>query len=234
MAYPFYLLITLVATPFPLILTAIHLLLHVLVTVLYPVTATFRVLGRTFILAPLGVVSRIIAIFYPVYVFIGGIIGTGCVLGLGAWWIGKFTLDMLFGSRSKKTKDTKRNKAPASNHTRGRSDKSRSNASPSAAHGQGQEHSGSRSKRDRSKALSPPTEEERERLFTPQVKSMPVMLEDDDQSEEDYGHFGRDDRGVDRKRQQHRSSILRTSQDREAAVVGLRKRGQRDMWNERR
>lgn len=58
---------------------------------------------------------------------------------------------------------------------------------------------------------------------------MPIMLEDENQSEEEYGDFG-----YERQRSQRKSSTLRSQHEREAAVVGLRKRGQRDMWNERR
>lgn len=209
--YPVYLLITLIATPLPLLLNALHLLGHVLGTVLYPITATSKLLGRTFILAPLGVASSVLAVFYPVYVFVAGVIGIGCVLGLGAGWIGKMVLDLLFGSSSKKKTDKRSKSASAG---KGRSERSRSSAI------------GSQGQRSRKKALSPSTEEEREQIFTPEFKSMPIpALHEEEDFSSPITQYA-----VDRKRP-HRSSSSRY--DRDAPVVGIRKRGIRDSWSER-
>lgn len=207
-AYPVYLLITLVATPFPLLLNALHLFGSVLGTVLYPITATGRLLGRTLILAPLGVISSILAVFYPVYVFVAGVVGIGCVLGLGAGWIGKMALDLIFGSAKNKKASRRSVKG------RGRSDKSQARSSTA----------GSQKSRSRKKTLSPSTEEEGEHIFTPEFKSIPIPVGHGDEEHVPY-HMN------DRKKQ-HRVSSSR-AYDRDPAVVGIRRRGVRDSWSER-
>lgn len=220
--YPIYVVITLLATPFPLLLNALHLLAHVIGTILYPVTATCRLFGRTFVLAPLGVISSVLAVFYPVYVFVGGVIGVGCVLGLGAGWIGKLVLDTLFGKKKKAAGTTTLRRSTSA---RGRNGKKRRSSSVS----QSQNTHGQRSRR---KALSPSTEEERERLYTPQAKTIPIFdeaaVDEDDDRYQPVAEYP-----IDRKRR-HRSSLLvERERDREPDAVGLRRRGVRDSWHGR-
>lgn len=126
--YPLYLAITLLAIPVPLLLNTLHLVLHILFTILYPVTSTGRLIARTFILGPLAFVGDILSVFYPVYTFVGGVIGLGCVMGLGAGWLGKISMDLLIHGRvSGSKKSSKRNKSGGS--SKSRSTKSKSSSS---------------------------------------------------------------------------------------------------------
>lgn len=110
--YPFYLAVTLLAFPVPLLLNLLHILVSVLGAVLYPITATTRLLFRTFLATPFGIMRSVLAVFYPIYVFVAGVVGTGLVLGVGAAWAGKFGLDLLLGRRSKKASKRKHLEAP--------------------------------------------------------------------------------------------------------------------------
>ncbi|ORX34247.1 hypothetical protein BD324DRAFT_637237 [Kockovaella imperatae] len=106
--YPLYLIITLLAIPVPLLLNTAHLILSVLSTVLYPLTSTIRILGRTFILGPLGMIRSMLGVFYPIYTFVGGVIGVGCVMGMGAGWVGQTVLDLIYGKSKNQVKKSSR------------------------------------------------------------------------------------------------------------------------------
>lgn len=197
--YPFYLLVTIIATPFPLLLNVLHLLFHVLVTILYPITATIRLFGRTFILAPFGVVSNAVAVFYPLYVFIAGVIGAGCILGLGVGWAGKFFLDVIFG-RKRGSTGRKRSMHGSRPHTIG----SRTSVS------------GLSSQPTRKKALTPSSGEEREHLHTPKDTFRSLQQEEEEEDEVQYV-----------SERYAGSRVKVRSGMGEAPVVGLRKRGVR-------
>lgn len=199
--YPFYLLINVIAIPLPLLLDALYLLFRVIVAILYPITATLRVLGRTFILAPFSVVSSAVSVFYPLYVFIAGVIGVGCVLGLGVGWAGKFFLDILFGRKrsSARSKSTLGTRPPTAGS------RSSQPASPSAAF--------------RNKVLTPSSGEEREYIQTPKTGFRPMEEEAEDEDDVKYiseRHIG----GSMRNKSNYGGN-------REARVVGLRQRGSR-------
>jgi len=91
--YPFYLLITLLAIPLPMLLNLLHVVLAVVLTVLYPLTSTGTLIFRTFVLAPLGVVRSVINTFWPIIAFVGGVILIGCVMGLIGGWMGRLGLE---------------------------------------------------------------------------------------------------------------------------------------------
>ncbi|OCF41391.1 hypothetical protein I317_04782 [Kwoniella heveanensis CBS 569] len=92
--YPLYLVVTLLATPLPIILNLLHILKEVVeIVLLYPVISVVRAIFWTFVMGPWGVIKGILDIFYPVYVFVGGVVGVGCVMGLGAGWVGRMALD---------------------------------------------------------------------------------------------------------------------------------------------
>lgn len=105
--YPFYLLVTLLAVPLPYLVATLQLLLSVLATVLYPLTASARLITRTFLLTPLALLQGVLAAFYPVYVFVGGVVGAGCVMGFGAGWVGKVGVELLTRRRGGKGKKSK-------------------------------------------------------------------------------------------------------------------------------
>jgi len=101
LVYPLYLAITVIAIPMPLLVTAINLLLSVVGTILYPFTSMARVIGRTLVVGPLGVAKSILALFYPFFSFVGGVIGVGAVMGISAGWIGKTSLEWFTKGRRK-------------------------------------------------------------------------------------------------------------------------------------
>jgi hypothetical protein len=198
--YPFYILITIIATSFPLLVYVLHILFDIIVAILYPITATLRLFGRTFILAPFSVISNAVAVFYPLYVFIAGVIGVGCVLGLGVGWVGKLFLDIVFGR-----------KRPSTGRRR-------------SVHDSRQYPIGSRSsmpgpttQANRRKAFTPSSGEEREHLHTPKNTYRP--LEDEDEEDEDDVQY---------VSQRYAGSRVKTrSGTWDPHVVGLRKRGVR-------
>jgi hypothetical protein len=199
--YPFYILVTIVATPFPLLLNALHLLFHVIVTVLYPITATFRLFGRTFILAPFSVLSSAVSVFYPLYVFIAGVIGVGCVLGLGVGWAGKMFLDIIFG---RKRRSTGRRRSIVGSRSHAPGSRLSQPESPSQSF--------------RRKALTPSSGEERELIRTPKNTFQPLEEEED---EDDIQYVSeRYIGGNIRNKSSYGGS-------RESQVVGLRQRGAR-------
>ena len=93
--YPLYLGITLLAIPMPFLVNALNLLLLIVATIFYPFTSTARVLGKAFVVGPLYYLQAVFALLYPLLSFVGGIIGVGCVMGMGAGWMGKITLEYL-------------------------------------------------------------------------------------------------------------------------------------------
>lgn len=107
--YPFYFLLTLAVIPLPFLNQALTLIMSVVGTIIYPLTSTTRLLSRTFIVAPLQVVQGLFQALYPVYVFVGGVLGLGCFLGMSAGWIGQYSLDLLLTRKSPKRK-TRRHK----------------------------------------------------------------------------------------------------------------------------
>ena len=202
--YPFYLLVTIIATPFPLLLNALYLLFQVVTTILYPITATFRVFGRTFILAPFNIISSAVAVFYPLYVFIAGVIGVGCVLGLGVGWAGKLFLDVMFGRKRR-----------SSGHKR-----SLLSSRPQAA-GIRLPQPESYSRTSRRTALTPSSGEEREHIYTPRYSNAALREEEDEEDEDDMEYVSERYIGGDmRSKSNHAPS-------RESPVVGLRQRGVR-------
>ncbi|KLT45256.1 hypothetical protein CC85DRAFT_153774 [Cutaneotrichosporon oleaginosum] len=102
--YPVYIAITLIAIPLPFLLNALNLLVSIVATILYPITSTFRLLARTFVLAPLIVVRNFLYALYPVYVFVGGVVGAGAFLGIAFGWVGRVLLNLLLKPRSRRRK----------------------------------------------------------------------------------------------------------------------------------
>lgn len=98
--YPFYFLVTLAVIPLPFLNQALGLIMSVVGTIVYPLTSTTRLLSRTFIVGPLQVVQGLFQALYPVYVFVGGVLGLGCFLGMSAGWIGQYSLDLLLARKS--------------------------------------------------------------------------------------------------------------------------------------
>lgn len=85
---------------------------------MYPLTSTLRLMFKTFVLAPAGIAKSVLDAFYPIIAFIGGVVGVGCAMGLGAGWVGRTVLDWITGkkrdSKSKgKRGDKKRSDAGA-------------------------------------------------------------------------------------------------------------------------
>lgn len=128
LVYPIYLLVTLIAVPLPLLLNALHIIASCLATILYPLTSTSRLIFRTFILTPLSLFRSVLAIFYPIYTFIGGVIGVGCVMGFGTAYIGKISLDLFLG-RNRKSKSRSQRKSGSGRGSRISSKSSRSTRS---------------------------------------------------------------------------------------------------------
>jgi len=110
LVYPVYVLITLLATPLPLLLNGLSLLLLVLNAVLYPFTSTLRFLTRTILLGPLAMFVRVAEALYPVSTFVAGVVGVGCVMGAGAGYAGRAVVDLLLGGK-KRSKRIKRSKS---------------------------------------------------------------------------------------------------------------------------
>lgn len=109
--YPIYLAVTLLAIPLPFLMNAVNLLLSVVQTILYPVTSTARLLARTFILAPLGVLFGFLQALYPVYVFVGGVVGVGAFLGVAAGYVGRLAMWYLLGRRTPAAQPVKRRRS---------------------------------------------------------------------------------------------------------------------------
>ncbi|KAK6905578.1 hypothetical protein I203_106408 [Kwoniella mangroviensis CBS 8507] len=105
--YPVYLLATILTTPLPLILNILYLLKELLKIILYPILVVLYALYGTFIAAPLGVVRRVLEAFYPLVVFIGGLVGVGCTLGLGVGWIGRWVLDSILNWKNRRQAESK-------------------------------------------------------------------------------------------------------------------------------
>lgn len=115
--YPIYLAIALVAIPLPYLINAVNLILSILSTILYPVTSTSRLLARTFVIAPLNLVYGFLSALYPVYVFVGGVVGVGCFMGMGAGWIGQLGLSWILRSKpAPRRRKSRRVKSPRSTH----------------------------------------------------------------------------------------------------------------------
>lgn len=109
--YPFYLLLTLAVIPLPFLSQALSLIMSVIGTILYPITSTTRLLSRTFIVGPLTIVNGIFQAMYPVYVFVGGVLGLGCFLGMTAGWLGQFSLDLLLSRKGAAKRNKQRRKS---------------------------------------------------------------------------------------------------------------------------
>lgn len=100
LVYPIYIAITLVAIPLPFLINALNLLVSIVSTILYPITSTFRLLARTFLLAPFNVLMGFLHALYPVYVFVGGVVGAGAFLGVAFGWVGRVVLGIVLRPRS--------------------------------------------------------------------------------------------------------------------------------------
>lgn len=112
MVYPIYLIITILATPLPLLLNGLNLILLVLTTILYPLTSTIRLMTRTFLVGPFSVLLRIAEALYPIGSFVAGVVGVGCVMGAGAGYVGKAGLNLLLGrGRKDRAKKVKRSRS---------------------------------------------------------------------------------------------------------------------------
>lgn len=118
--YPFYLVLMLLAVPLPFAMSALTLIIDILSTLLLPFTFTGKLLGSAFIVAPYTWGRALLRAFYPIYVFVGGMIGVGCVMGLGAGWAGRKVLDLLTG-RSKREKSGSRVRRKTGNPSSARS-----------------------------------------------------------------------------------------------------------------
>lgn len=114
--YPFYLLVTLAVIPLPFLNQALTLVMSILGTILYPLTSTARLLSRTFIVGPLQLVTGLFQALYPAYVFVGGVLGLGCFLGMSAGYIGRYSLDFLLTRRSSKNRKTRSKTRKHSTH----------------------------------------------------------------------------------------------------------------------
>lgn len=110
LVYPFYLLITILATPMPLLNTMLRIIVSIVTTVFYPITSTTRIMTRTFLLTPLNLVMNVVRALYPLWVFIGGTISIGCVLGVTAGWAGRVGLDWVLGRNRNRDRNPKKNK----------------------------------------------------------------------------------------------------------------------------
>ena len=78
----------------------VSLVLYILAILLFPLTSTGQILLRIFVVTPYTWARAVGAAVYPVYVFVGGMVGVGCVMGLGAGWAGRKCLDWAVGGRS--------------------------------------------------------------------------------------------------------------------------------------
>lgn len=85
----------------------IHVLISILATILVPFTSTGRMLAQLFIWTPYSWARTVGAAVYPIYVFVGGMIGVGCVMGLGTGWIAKKGVEYVVGVVSSDKKKTK-------------------------------------------------------------------------------------------------------------------------------
>ena len=102
--YPLYLLVTLLAIPFPLLLNVGHVLVAVALTLLYPFTLTAKVTARIFLLTPLGWAGSVFRALSPIFAFVAGVLGFGCIMGLAVGWVGRKGLDWLLGRGGRGTK----------------------------------------------------------------------------------------------------------------------------------
>lgn len=108
--YPFYFLLTLAVIPLPFLNQALTLIMSIVGTILYPITSTTRLLSRTFIVGPLQIMNGLFQALYPAYVFIGGVLGLGCFLGVSAGYIGQYSLDFLLSRKSANDRKSTRRK----------------------------------------------------------------------------------------------------------------------------
>jgi hypothetical protein len=146
-------------------------------------------------------VESAVSVFYPLYVFIAGVIGVGCVLGLGVGWAGKMFLDIIFG---RKRRSTGRRRSIVGSRSHAPGSRLSQPESPSQSF--------------RRKALTPSSGEERELIRTPKNTFQPLEEEED---EDDIQYVSeRYIGGNIRNKSSYGGS-------RESQVVGLRQRGAR-------
>ncbi|KAL7423808.1 hypothetical protein Q5752_001392 [Cryptotrichosporon argae] len=98
--YPIYLALALLAIPVPYLFSFVLSLLGFVGVVLSPFTMTVRLIMRTFVVGPLGLLSNCIAALFPIYVFVGAVVTVGLLMGLGAGWVGQVGLDYLLRKKS--------------------------------------------------------------------------------------------------------------------------------------
>ncbi|ADV21178.1 hypothetical protein CNBC2760 [Cryptococcus gattii WM276] len=117
MVYPINLAVALIATILPLSLNALSLLIKLVSTLLWPFTSLAQLLFRTFVTYPWNICMRVLDLFYPVFVFVGGTLGVGCLIGGMAGWIGSVCISRYIewkeGDR-KRAKTRRRKTRPAS------------------------------------------------------------------------------------------------------------------------
>lgn len=120
--YPLYLVVTLLAIPFPLLLNVGHVLLGIALTVIYPFTLTGKVAMKMFLLTPLSWAGSVFRAISPILGFIAGVLGFGCVMGLAVGWMGRRGLDWMLGrgKGSTRSKGLKRRSKPSSASKRSR------------------------------------------------------------------------------------------------------------------
>ncbi|OXB38464.1 hypothetical protein J007_01758 [Cryptococcus neoformans] len=110
MFYPVYLAVTLIATPLPLSLNALSLLTKLVSTLLWPFTSLAQLLFRSCVTYPWNICIRIMDLLYPAFVFVGGILGVGCLIGGMAGWIGSVCINRYIEWKEGDTKQVKTRK----------------------------------------------------------------------------------------------------------------------------
>ena len=229
--YPVYFAITLLATPLPLLLNAVQLVLTILNTLLYPFTSTARVIIKTFVLGPLAVVKNILAVLYPLYVFVGGVVGVGCVMGMGAGWIGKVGLEWVLRRRDRRARSKRSASGGGAITSRDRSSRLKSTS------------------KDRAAVLAHTPSQPLHRAAVPIKSREKVAIVDDDNGGEGwYYHPGSaimheveyllpqfpkssKSKSQSRSIDAYRVGPIARGTAREPVVLGTRRRGHRDEWS---
>ncbi|GMK55567.1 hypothetical protein CspeluHIS016_0206230 [Cutaneotrichosporon spelunceum] len=122
LVYPLYILITLIAIPFPFLLNGLNLLVTIIAAILHPFTSTLRLLTRTFVIGPLTVVKNFLSLLYPVYVFVAAVVAAGAFLGVTFGWAGRILSNLILRPPSRRRKTgrskSKRHSPSTSNEDR--------------------------------------------------------------------------------------------------------------------
>lgn len=107
MVYPIYRAVTIIATPLPLSLSALSLLTKLVATLLWPFISLAQLLFRSCVTYPWNICIRVLDLLYPVFVFVGGILGVGCLIGGMAGWIGSVCMNRYIEWKEGDTKQVK-------------------------------------------------------------------------------------------------------------------------------